>query len=382
MTDKTPRHPIAIIGAGIAGLSAAHTLEEAGIPTIVLERFDRAGGRLNTRQGGGWVADHGTSFITTRHTRVCDLIRTMGMETSRVAIQGSVRTLTSDLKIEIPENGGLDGSRFSLVDGFGFFMEELAGRFQVHYNMAVGAVRWDNNQKVFWWNSEGQVFWFEDEDGQPLRDPVTHKVIIASGVILATTGTASRRIIEKSPSLAGLLPEINKVDYTSTFTTMFKIPRIDVPWYALEGKSGAPFTWIALEERKSPARVPDDKSLIVAHASPSWSIDLIAMHRMDAMAQVYRKLREIIPQLPEEPLSQTYKRWNVSRVQSRPMVDPDDRPRINWPVNPPTAPFALAGDYVYGRTAEDAALSGHDAAQAIITQLPTRKSVLGIHFAE
>lgn len=382
MPEKTPRHPIAIIGAGIAGLSAAHTLESAGIPFIVLERFDRAGGRLNTRQGGGWVADHGTSYITTRHTRICDLLRAQGMETSRVAIQGGVRKLTADLHIEEPKDGGLDGSRFSLVNGFGSFMEAMAHRFHVRYNTPVGSIRWDNSRKVFWWDAEGQVFWFEDEDGQPLRDPVTNKVITASGVILATTGTAARRIVEKSPSIAALLPELNQVEYTSTFTTMFKVPRLDVPWYALEGEKDAPFNWVALEERKSPGRVPAEKSLLVTHASPEWSLDLFAMHRMDAMARVYSKLREILPNLPEEPHSQTYKRWNVSRVQSKPLVEPHDRPRINWPANPPTAPFALAGDYVYGYNAEDAAMSGHDAARSIIAQLPDRKSLLGIEFAE
>ena len=39
---------VAIIGAGAAGLGAAHALNGSGLSTIVLEARDRAGGRAHT----------------------------------------------------------------------------------------------------------------------------------------------------------------------------------------------------------------------------------------------------------------------------------------------------------------------------------------------
>src|ERR1700753_1588448 len=43
---------VAIIGAGAAGLGAAHALRDCGLSTIVLEARDRLGGRACTVQAG------------------------------------------------------------------------------------------------------------------------------------------------------------------------------------------------------------------------------------------------------------------------------------------------------------------------------------------
>ncbi len=42
--------PIAVIGAGIAGLSAAHVLTRAGIPVVVFDKSRAVGGRMATRR--------------------------------------------------------------------------------------------------------------------------------------------------------------------------------------------------------------------------------------------------------------------------------------------------------------------------------------------
>lgn len=57
---------VLIIGAGIAGLAAAHELETNGISTILLDKSSGVGGRLATRRIGGGQADHGAQFFTVR----------------------------------------------------------------------------------------------------------------------------------------------------------------------------------------------------------------------------------------------------------------------------------------------------------------------------
>jgi monoamine oxidase len=39
-----------VLGAGMAGISAAHDLQKAGEPVIILEARDRIGGRVFTRR--------------------------------------------------------------------------------------------------------------------------------------------------------------------------------------------------------------------------------------------------------------------------------------------------------------------------------------------
>jgi len=48
-----------VIGAGLAGLSAALTLQKSGAQVAVLESSDRAGGRVATDKIDGFTLDRG-----------------------------------------------------------------------------------------------------------------------------------------------------------------------------------------------------------------------------------------------------------------------------------------------------------------------------------
>ena len=75
----TPR--VVILGAGLAGLTVAYRLHQAGISTQVLEARDRVGGRCwSARQwSGGQVAEHGGEFIDTRHVHTRGLAAELGL---------------------------------------------------------------------------------------------------------------------------------------------------------------------------------------------------------------------------------------------------------------------------------------------------------------
>lgn len=70
------RSRIVIIGAGLAGLTAAYRLKQAGHHATVYEAADRIGGRCwsNRNWAGGQVSEHGGEFIDTGHTAILDLI--------------------------------------------------------------------------------------------------------------------------------------------------------------------------------------------------------------------------------------------------------------------------------------------------------------------
>lgn len=57
---------VAIIGAGISGLSCATRLQKLGYEVEVYEKSRGVSGRMSTRNGDGWNADHGAQYFTAR----------------------------------------------------------------------------------------------------------------------------------------------------------------------------------------------------------------------------------------------------------------------------------------------------------------------------
>ncbi len=62
--------PIIIIGAGVAGLTAAIEAERAGYSPLILEGSDRIGGRVKTDQVDGFLLDHGFQVLLTAYREV------------------------------------------------------------------------------------------------------------------------------------------------------------------------------------------------------------------------------------------------------------------------------------------------------------------------
>jgi len=70
---------VAIIGAGIAGLAAAHTLKQRGWRVVVFEAGDRVGGRMTTDYVDGQIVDRGAQFLSTGYTVIPRLLRETGL---------------------------------------------------------------------------------------------------------------------------------------------------------------------------------------------------------------------------------------------------------------------------------------------------------------
>ena len=76
---------IAIVGAGIAGLTAAYFLQKKGFNVTVYEASDRVGGRMTTDSIDGYIIDRGAQFLSVDYDTLMPLIHEVGLASELVA---------------------------------------------------------------------------------------------------------------------------------------------------------------------------------------------------------------------------------------------------------------------------------------------------------
>jgi monoamine oxidase len=97
---------IVVVGAGLAGLTAADRLARHGMTVTVLEARDRVGGRTRGLQvaPGGWV-DAGAAYLGDRHTELIALMR-------RLRVRAAPAGMVGDSRFELGDAGQTRPGRF------------------------------------------------------------------------------------------------------------------------------------------------------------------------------------------------------------------------------------------------------------------------------
>ncbi|KAJ4982840.1 amine oxidase [Stagonosporopsis vannaccii] len=101
---------VAVVGAGLAGLTAARDLLQASKSVVVLEARDRVGGKVyNQPLANGGVTEVGAEFVGPTQDKVLDMISDLGLSTFATNDEGvSIlwRNGTRNLFIPDPQLGG------------------------------------------------------------------------------------------------------------------------------------------------------------------------------------------------------------------------------------------------------------------------------------
>jgi protoporphyrinogen/coproporphyrinogen III oxidase len=75
---------VAIIGAGITGLTAAFYLKRSGVPVVVYEASDRVGGAIQSIRANGYLAEFGPNTILETSPKVTQLVIDAGLASRRL----------------------------------------------------------------------------------------------------------------------------------------------------------------------------------------------------------------------------------------------------------------------------------------------------------
>jgi Protoporphyrinogen oxidase len=107
MANKT----IIVIGAGIAGLTAAYQLKKAGQDVLVLDMNNYVGGRMANVAWEGFLVDIGAKFVTTADKSLTNMVQEVGL---------SDQLIKSDegLTITIYRDGKLHSANFLSIPSY------------------------------------------------------------------------------------------------------------------------------------------------------------------------------------------------------------------------------------------------------------------------
>ncbi len=127
---------VIVIGAGMAGLTAANALTAAGVETVVLEARDRIGGRLHTVDVGGSPIDMGGSWI---HTPIGNPLRDFASQAEVACRPGN---FLDDMSIfDLAEQRLLTDAEYDevvghMLEGFPAAQPELSARLGPQASLA------------------------------------------------------------------------------------------------------------------------------------------------------------------------------------------------------------------------------------------------------
>jgi monoamine oxidase len=121
---------IAIVGAGLAGLTCAYRLKQAGYTATVYEAADRPGGRCWTRRdefAEGQIAEHGGELIDQGHTEIRKLAQELDLDLDNL--------LAAEVNGNEPFNY-FDGTPYSYAEA----TEDLKGIWQqIHKDVSAAS---------------------------------------------------------------------------------------------------------------------------------------------------------------------------------------------------------------------------------------------------
>lgn len=157
------REPVLVVGAGIAGLTAAWRLRQAGIPVRIVEAQDRTGGRMFSLRnffGDGQVAELGGELVDTGHVRIQALARELGITLDDLShepagirsetyfIGGARRTETEIVEAVMPLAQAMERDLAAVSEG------------DIGYRTPLGAESLDRMTLTEWLDRAGVSGWF------------------------------------------------------------------------------------------------------------------------------------------------------------------------------------------------------------------------------
>ncbi|WP_395505069.1 NAD(P)/FAD-dependent oxidoreductase [Ectopseudomonas hydrolytica] len=324
--------PIAIIGTGIAGLSAAQALHAAGHDVELFDKSRGSGGRMASKRSDAGSLDLGAQYFTARDRRFVEVVQ-----------QWQNRGWAEPWAPELynSQAGQLSPSSAEQVRWVGAprmsaISRALLGALPVHFSCRI--------TEVF----RGGSHWsLQDADGNS-HGPFSH-------VIVATPAPQASALLACAPKLAGVAASV-VMEPTWAVALAFDTP-LDT---RVEGCfiQDSPLDWVA-RNRSKPGR-DNHPDTWVLHASSAWSRQHLDLAKETVIEHLHGAFAELIGCAVPAPSFTLAHRWLYARPaqahQWGALADAD-------------LGLYACGDWCLSGRVEGAWLSGQDAARRLLEHL-------------
>jgi predicted NAD/FAD-dependent oxidoreductase len=316
---------VAVVGAGVAGLSAARALVDHGHTVKVFERGRVAGGRVATRIANaielprglsGEVAfDHGAQYFTVRDRRFSELAAEW--ERDRVIAKWPGRIVSFDGEGWEDENK--DISRYVGTPGMGAVAAALTEGLDVEYGSRIESL------------------------GAVLAD--------FDRAVLAVPAGQARALIGERPALVS---KIERVTMRPNWTVMAAFEDRVAARFDAAFVNNSALGWIARNTSKPKRNWRID--CWVLQASSAWSQAHVDDQPDEVGSFLMETFDDLIPAGLPRAFFATAHRWRAAHA---------DPPLAVGAIHDEQSRITLCGDWCKGSRIEDAFLSGLQAAQLL-----------------
>lgn len=106
---------VAIVGAGIAGLSAGYELARAGLRPVIFEKESFVGGRMSSEQVEGFILEKAAYTFPEFHKNLTALLRELGMAGSLMETPATSSTFADGKEYQIKIGSPVDFLKYKLL---------------------------------------------------------------------------------------------------------------------------------------------------------------------------------------------------------------------------------------------------------------------------
>jgi len=327
---------VIVIGAGIAGLSAAHCLQAAGKRVCVLDKSRGIGGRMASRRNHELQWDHGAQYFTAQSPVFRAQVAAWLKAKAVARWKAPIAAWDGDVLSTTNANARYVGTPFMKSP-----LNIMAKNLTLKLNTQVTAIE------------QKELGWLVKSD---LQTWIAKQLVIALPALQAQALLPQQHAANKVAENALMEPCWAVMLSTET--------PLQLPYGGVFVNQG-PFSWIAQDSTK-PERNLQQHSLQtwVLHATTAWSLTHLENSAAEVetlfVAEFNRLLRCWLPASPPPIWKQiSAHRWRYARGAITELTS-----KHIWQEDG----LALAGDWLAGGRVEGAYLSGITAAQQLIIE--------------